>query len=459
MKIQKVSLIGFTFLTVLLQTSWAQKVKIDAEKPFLGWNSWDSYGLDINEKYAKENLDAFICKLKPFGYEYFVLDAGWYEHHDLKEDEKWPTDGDKSYINIDDYGRHIPSKVLFPNGFNDIIEHARKHGVKFGLHVMRGIPREAVKKNTIIKGTNYHAQDIADITDTCSWSPLMYGVDMNKPGAQEYYNSILELHAGWGVEFIKYDDIVHKPREIDAVVNARDHAGAKIVLSLSPGQDINPEYLETYKKTEMIRITGDVWDEQNDIEKGFESWEKLVPYGGQGFWLDLDMIPFGHLKVNTPLTHNILKANRGYERMDRFNYDQKKTFMTQRAMAASPLFFGGAITTSPNFVFEVITNADMLECNQNGVVGHLVKRYKKGLMFSEIWQTPHKSIKNTGWIGLFNRGEYTKIMKLSKEELALNPELSYSLYEIWDKRLMKDEEPFFFEIPPHGVVFIKYMAK
>ena len=167
------------------------------ESPFLGWNSYDCYGSHINEKYTNENLDAFIQKLKPFGYEYFVLDAGWYRHFDLKRGEEWPTDGDKAHLNIDEFGRFLPSDVLFPGGFQTIIDKAHKHHIKFGLHMMRGIPREAVKKNTKIKGTTYFAQDIADTSDICNWSTLMYGVDMDKPGAQEYYNSVLELLASW----------------------------------------------------------------------------------------------------------------------------------------------------------------------------------------------------------------------------------------------------------------------
>ncbi|HSH19853.1 MAG TPA: glycoside hydrolase family 27 protein, partial [Draconibacterium sp.] len=296
--------------------------------PFLGWNSYDCYGTHINEKLTLENLDAFIEKLKPYGYEYFVLDAGWYRHYDLKTGEIWPTDGDKMHLTFDEYGRFIPSAVYFPNGFKAIIEEAHQHGIKFGLHMMRGIPREVVEKNLPIKGTIYTAKDIANVNDTCNWSSLMYGVDMDKTGAQEYYNSVLKLMAGWGVDFIKYDDIVHKTREINAVVDALEKTERKIVLSISPGDDINPEYYETYQRADMIRISRDVWDLQKDIDITFERWEQIQPYADKGFWLDMDMIPFGHIRVNYPVTKNKLQSGRGYERMDNFNYAQKKSFIT-----------------------------------------------------------------------------------------------------------------------------------
>ena len=427
--------------------------------PFLGWNSYDCYGTHINEKLTYENLDAFIEKLKPNGYEYFVLDAGWYRHYDLKPGEIWPTDGDKMHLTFDEFGRFIPSAVYFPNGLKPIIDYAHKHGIKFGLHMMRGIPREVVEKNMPIKGTNYFAKEIANVNDTCSWSSLMYGIDMDKPGAQEYYNSVLELMAEWGVDFIKYDDIVHKPREINAVADALGKTGREIVLSISPGNDINPEYYETYQRADMIRISRDVWDLQKDIDITFERWEQILPYADKGFWLDMDMIPFGHIRVNYPVTKNKLRSGRGYERMDNFSYAQKKTFITQRAMAASPLFMGGTLTTSPNIVFELITNTDMLVCNQNGVTGQLVTRISTYSEKVDIWKATHKTNENEGWIGVFNRNAYMEMIKIKKEELGLEKEFSYSLYDIWGKRIIEDAESFIFEISADDVVFIHYRAK
>jgi alpha-galactosidase len=425
--------------------------------PLLGWNSYDCYGSHINEKLTHENLDAFIEKLKPYGYEYFVLDAGWYRHFELKPGEIWPTDGDKPYLNIDEYGRFIPSEVLFPGGLKEIIDKAHKHGIKFGLHMMRGIPREAVEKDLPVKGTNYSAKDIANVNDTCNWSSLMYGVDMDKPGAQEYYNSVLELMACWGVDFIKYDDIVHKPLEINAVADALEKTGRDIVLSISPGDDINPEYYSTYARAEMIRISRDIWDLQEDIDISFERWEQILPYADHGFCLD--MIPFGNIRINYPLSLNKLNSTRGYERMDNFSYAQKKTFITQRAMAASPLFMGGALTSSPKTVFELITNEDMLACNQNGVTGKLVKRVDTYAEKVDVWKTPHKTNENEGWIGVFNRNPYKELIKFSKEELGLINFGSYHFYDIWGKRIIEVKDAFIFEIPGNDVIFIRYKEK
>jgi len=324
---------------------------------------------------------------------------------------------------------------------------------------MRGIPRIAVEKNLPIKGTKYFARDIANITDTCSWSSLNYGINMDKPGAQEYYNSVIDLLSSWGVDFIKYDDIVHKPREINAVADAIEKCGRVIDLSISPGDDINPEFYETYKRADMIRISRDIWDLKEDLEISFEQWERMLPYADKGFWLDMDMIPFGHIRIDYPISLNKLAANRGYDRQDYFSYAQKKTFITQRAMAASPLFMGGSLVSSPKIVFELITDPDMLACNQNGVTGELVTRVNSYSSKIDVWKTHHKTKNNEGWIGIFNRNQYLDIVKLSKEELGLNKAVSYKLYDIWGKRIMEDAETFFLEIQPDDVVFIHYMAR
>jgi hypothetical protein len=173
----------------------------------------------------------------------------------------------------------------------------------------------------------------------------------------------------------------------------------------------------------------------------------------------MDMIPFGHLRVNYPVTQNRLSSTRGYERMDSFTYAQKKSFITQRAMAASPLFMGGTLTSSDKTSFELITDQDMLACNQNGVVGSLAKRVSSYSEKVDIWKTPHKSLANEGWIGVFNRNPYLEMIQFDKGDLGLNPGMTYSLYDIWGRKTVADTEQFIFEIPADDVVFIRYKGR
>ena len=225
-------------------------------------------------------------------------------------------------MRLDSNGRQLPSKVSFPNGLKPLIDYAHSLGIKFGVHMMRGIPRKAVALNLPILGTDVTAADIVNVEDTCKWCKYMYGVNMDKPGAQEYYNSVVNQLASWGIDFIKYDDIVHKPREVNAVADAIAKTGRRIILSISPGDDIDPAHLDTYRRADMVRISRDIWDLREDIEISFNQWDKLRPYADKGFWLDMDMIPFGHLRVNYPVTRNRLNSTRGYERMDSFTYAQ-----------------------------------------------------------------------------------------------------------------------------------------
>lgn len=439
--------LGLVFLTVILclvapGTTHAQK----PSAPLMGWNSWISYAGTINESQCLENIDYMEEKLKSSGYEYFVIDGGWYRFQGKE-------------IALDEWGRHIPAKEKFPEGFLKIADYAHLHGLKFGIHMMRGIPRLAVERNTPVKGTSYSARDIADVADTCQWSRQMYGVDMSKPGAQEYYDSVLEQIAAWGVDFIKYDDIAMKPLEIEAVVKAIHKTGRDIRLSLSPGDDINEGYIDSYNKADMLRITRDIWDEQRDIDISFERWKRMQGYDQIGFYLDLDMIPFGHINLPFPISGGKPNSVRGFERLDKFTPAQKNTFMTQRAMSASPLFMGGALPTTPDEIFKWLTDAEMLACNQNGICGKLLSRELDFPRFIDVWRTESKEGSKEGWIGIFNRGNDPDHYKCSLKSLGLDGDKDYVLYDIWKQQAVECRCILEFDIEPKDVVFLHFIER
>jgi len=232
----------FLFLAFITftQNILAQKTNILVRIPPMGWNSFDSYGVYLYEKAAMDNLEAFAEKLKPYGYEYFVIDAGWFGEFKLRPGTIYPAEKHAKKLHFNKYGLLQPSETYFPNGLKPIIDHCHELGLKFGLHLMRGIPRAAVISNTPVEGTKYFAKDIADTTSICNWNPQNYGVDMSKPGAQEFYNSLINQMADWGVDFIKYDDLVPYPKEIEGIANAIEQCGKPMVLSLSPGGDVDP---------------------------------------------------------------------------------------------------------------------------------------------------------------------------------------------------------------------------
>ncbi len=419
--------------------------------PPLGWNSYNCWGNFATEKILRDNLEVFAKRLKPYGYEYFVVDAGWYSEY------KSPATKDARLVRIDEYGRYLPSKYWLPNGLQPLIDRAHDLDVKFGVWLIRGVSRKAVELNLPIKGTKYSARDIANTNDICSWFDCNFGVDMDKPGAQEYYNSIIDLLAEWGIDFVKYDNIEADPREVEAVANACENCGRDIVLSLSHGTRINKKHMDSLRRANMLRISYDMWDQRRDHENTFLAWEMYQEFGGDGFWLDMDMVPFGHLAVWNPwpkdnkLDHGLL-STLGYDRMDYFTIDQKQCYMTQRAMAASSLFMGGDLPTSDEVSFELITNKEMLACNQNGVVGQLYDR--EGHL--DIWKTPHKTKSDHGWVGIFNRGEAPRKFSVSKCDLGLKKNLRYKFYDIWKDRFITDEGKLNFDVGKDGVAFLRY---
>ncbi|SFJ76464.1 Melibiase [Paenibacillus sp. UNC496MF] len=408
-------------------------------RPPLGWNSFDCYGCAAPEEALLRNAEAMAELLKPAGYDYFVVDNGWFAEYELAEGSRYPSVRHADDVHVDEYGRLQPSRCYFPNGIRRLIDRVHELELKFGIHVMRGIPRKAVMLNLPVYGTPYRAADIADTEDTCVWCPYNYGVNIDHPGAQAYYDSWIHMLAGWGVDFIKADDITGHPREIDAIAKAIRTSGRDIVLSLSPGGQTTPANIDVYQQANMLRTTRDIWDNRADLDKAFHAWSVYNEFRQEGFWLDLDMIPFGHLQLWKPRTdgssykESVAEeqlSGKGFERMSGLSANQKLTFITIRAMAASPLFMGGDLPTSDDFSFSLITNPDMLACNQNGVMGYKVHA-GEGL---EVWKSPHRADARQGWIGVFNRTTEKRKARLSLEQLALNESEAPSFRSIWAPR-------------------------
>lgn len=434
-----------------------------APTPPMGWNSFDSYGVYLHEKAAMENLEAMAKILKPHGYEYFVIDNGWFGEYKLQEGTIYPAEKHASDIRINEYGHFLPSEVYFPNGLKPIADRCRELGLKFGVHLMRGIPRKAYDQDLPIKGTKFTARDVAntDPQENCKWCHYCYAVDMSKPGAQEWYNGLIQHIADMGVDFIKYDDIVPYPEEVEAVAKAIEKTGKPIVLSLSPGGKVDPDAIDFFKMAHMLRVTKDVWDEQHYIDECFKAWRKWQGKEEPGFWIDMDMIPFGKLQLMSPPSKDpgkdilskgdIALSGKGVSRQSQLTPPQMRTFITMRALAASPLMMGGDLPTLDAHSLKLITDPDMLACNQNGVMGSLVYE-KDGL---ETWKVEKKGAPSTGWIGVFNRTAKEVKVPLSPEVLGL--EKGGRLRDVWNDKDCDFSDQIFIE--PNDVLFVRFGPK
>ena len=449
----------FVLIVFLLGVSLSAKAQL-AVAPPMGWNSFDSYGVYLYEDAAFNNLRE-LAKYKKYGYKYFVIDAGWFGEFKLYKGTVYPAEKHAQVLNINEYGLLQPSKCYFPNGFQDLIDECHAKGLKFGLHLMRGIPRQAVKSKLLVKGTKYTAADIADTSSVCVWNHQNYGVDMSKPGAQEFYNSLVQQMADWGVDFLKYDDLVEFPDEIAAIAKAIENCGRPILFSISPGGDADIRKLETYQKANMLRITADIWDTQHSIDSSFKAMKKWAGYAKAGFWPDLDMIPFGKLMLMSP-PDLVIKgdknarafAGRGTTRISQLSKTQKETFITQRAIFCSPLMMGGEMSSLDKHSKKLLTNKEMIACNQNGIQGNLI--YDDGVF--EIWKKGSKG--KEGWIAIFNRTGQSINVQASPEKLGFEKEDKVVLKQIWKKHAIRIDKNQFevISIAPHGVCFAKYKA-
>ena len=200
------------------------------------------------------------------------------------------------------------------------------------------------------------------------------------------------------------------------------------------------------------------------MKKDFLPGKNFRVLNRPGFWPDLDMIPFGRLDVVG--TENIPGLDPDHRaRQSRFSQGQMKTFMAQRALAASPLIIGGDLLTMDDFSYSLLTNREMLACNQNGVMG--VNVYRAGNV--DVWLTPHKTDPAKGWIGIFNRSKTDREVTLTKQELGFVAfEASYNLTaakqsflltDVWTGESFTINDKYTFTLPAEDVVFLKFQMK
>lgn len=357
-KFKKIGLfiLFFSISNVEVQAQSDKKFHDWAATPPMGWNSWDCYGPTVTEAEVKANADYMAKYLKSYGWDYIVVDIRWYVGNDKAHGY---NEKDPDYV-LDQYGRFLPAVNRFPSaaggkGFKPLADYLHKKGLKFGIHIMRGIPVIAVKQNLPIKGTNVTARDIYSDKDQCSWLRDMYTVVPGKPGAQEYYNSLFELYASWGLDFVKIDDLsspIYFEEEINMIRKAIDRTGRKIVLSTSPGETPIAHADHVQKNANMWRTVGDFWDSWQQLKEHFEVFERWNKWRSYGAYPDGDMLPMGKIGI---------RAERGNPRMTNFTPDEQYTLMTLWSIFKSPLMFGGNLPDNDPFTLSLLTNKKVLK--------------------------------------------------------------------------------------------------
>ena len=403
------------------------------KNPPMGWNSYDYYDTTVTEEDIKKNADYMAKNLKKYGWEYVVADIEWYGYGTGTQRDKY------QYIpfgkvEVDEYSRLLPCPEKFPSsvggkGFKPLSDYVHSLGLKFGIHIMRGIPRICAHTHGKILGTNKTANEICDIYNICAWNPDMYGICPEREGAKEYYNSICKLYAEWGVDLIKCDDICRMDEktakgEIVLLSEGIKNSGRDMVLSLSPGPALIEEAEHYHKYANMWRITDDMWDKWEHIVCMFERcdvWQNQVKPGG---YPDCDMLPLG-------------KVGKGFknERDTRLTKDEQITLMTLWCIFRSPLMIGAELTLLDDFTLSLLTNEDVLGLLTHSVGAKQIERDDSHV----VWAS--KDTKDGSWyLAVFNLDSDDNAVTIPWGKLKNFGTPNCDCVELWskEKTVLKD---------------------
>lgn len=419
-----------------------------AKTPPCGWNSWDCFGAGVNEEQLIANADYMANHLKQYGWEYIVCDIQWYEPKACSNDYN-----NFAKLCCDEYGRLVPAQNRFPSskggkGFKPIADYIHSLGLKFGIHIMRGIPRQAVHADLPIKDSEYTARQVAHHFSVCSWNTDMYGMK-NCDGAQDYYNSIIKMYADWGVDYIKCDDIAvtefrkwdnpySADYEIEMLRNAIDSCGREIVLSLSPGPALRDKAEHLKANANMWRLTGDFWDLWEHLYAMFDKCEEWQGVRGVGSYPDCDMLPIGRIS-------KLCSYHGAQNRMSNFTRNEHYTLMTLWGIFGSPLMIGGNMPENDDFTLSLLNNAEYMNMHRTVKNSRMLSRNEENGKGYIIWDGENE---NSRFVALFNTDE-KPITINTAEKINIFVDSSY---DIWQKCTVCENS---ITVQPHGARLLK----
>ena len=340
--------------------------------PPMGWNSWNTFGADINEQLIFDTADKMVeTGLSALGYEYLVIDDCWA----LKE--------------RDENGRLVADPQKFPHGMKAVADYVHSKGLKFGMYSCAGYL-------------------------TCA----------AYPGSFEYEFIDAKTFAEWGVDFLKYDycyhsSVIHGKYLYRRMGLALKNCGRDILFSACTwGADNTAEWIRE-TSANMWRSTGDVFDNWETIKSIIEQQEAILPYGGAGSFNDMDMLVVGMYG----------KGNVGLQEL---NDTQYKTHFSIWALLGSPLMIGCDVRNMNKETFDILSNKELIKINQDAdcrqvfklslYSGNNIKAYARNLENGDIA------------VGFFNLTDKKVTVKFLLDELGLPVSTGKTLemHEVWN---------------------------
>jgi alpha-galactosidase len=422
-----------------------------APTPPMGWNSWDAYGLTINESQFRANMVVMAAQLKEFGWEYVVIDEGWY-----LENPEIAAIPEKLRYTVNARGQYEPAVNRFPSsnagsGFKPLSDAVHENGLKLGIHIIRGIPKQTVLANMRIGKTKYRAGVAADTSDRCPWNPDNFGVKSNAAG-QAWYDALMKQYASWGVDYIKVDCIASHPYkglEIRMIHKAIGRSGRAMVLSLSPGPTALENAEEVGKHAQLWRISDDVWDYwekpagkswPQSLKGQFPVIASWAKYARPGNWPDADMLPIGQLRPS---------PGEGKPRASRLTEDEQKTMITLWAIARSPLFVGGNLMQMDDALKSLLTNPGVIEVDQRSTAGHMLGQDGDVVAWVAVSKDRDKN-----YLALFNLGDTPVHVDKALAEYGFIDRAEYKVRDLWMRKELGALNAVTVELPPHGSVML-----
>jgi alpha-galactosidase len=423
--------------TLLPQSFAHAQVNNLGQKPYLGWSTFSQQTIAnnvMNEQNILAQSDAMRSSgLQAHGFQYINLDAGW--------------SGD-----ADAYGRGLWNTTAFPH-FLEMIQHIHANGQKVGIYLIPGIGQQTVAANLPILGTPYHAQDIVVQPLTIGngfGNGFGYKIDFTKPGAQEYYNSMINLYASWGIDFIKLDSVtpgsyndnlnINNIPDVQAFNKAIAQSSRPIWLTVSWALD--EDYLSDWQQNANARrIEGDVECEgdcpyltewQRVLLRFYDviGWENAS--GPTLGWNDLDSLEVGNGAT------------------DGLTDREQRSAMTLWSMANAPLYVGGDLTKLTRYGKKLLTNDEVIAVDQSG---HPAKQVTGG--FTPVWVSDLGD--GSYYVALFNLNAMPTQVTVAWKDLGFRN--AARMRDLWrQEELGPSPHSFSDVLPGHGARLFKVTA-
>jgi hypothetical protein len=449
--IRALVIMAFALWALLLSAALPVCAENPAPTPPMGWSEWDSYGLTITERDFRANA-AVLAGLRHYGWQYAMLDAGWYE-----DDPANTQRSDRRY-QLDGNGRLIPAVNRFPSaadgkGFRQLADWLHARGLKLGIHVMLGIPRQAVERDDLMAGSTFRAADAADTTQTCPWDREFFAVRDNAAG-QAWYDSIAKQYANWGVDLIKLGCVSDQPfrsSEIRQVSEAIRETRRPMVLSLSPGPPPPEDSDFVGKYSQMWRVSVEHWDlwatpkNKNGFPIGlrdeFDILAKWASFVKRGNWVDSDALPNGWLGPHPAW---------GEARFSRLTQDEQRSEFTLWAFARAPLIEGANLTRLDPFTRALMTDRMLLDVDQHARETHPIKELPPGWQQVRVWEAKTAvSNRSRNLFAFFNLSDTSVHLHARWTELGVSSG-RHKARDLRNHHQLPPSDQFEIELPEHG---------